>query len=295
MAKFRIEWTQILHAGKLSIYPLVLFITPALARPGVAIQQTAEGGSVAVSDGLVTYLQVVLVVIVGLLLLGIPVHYLLSRKRRKQSKVPAPKKEIVGPLTTVLVQTGVLSNNGFQGDFKDTLISEPQDVEEAPLTDREIRGHQAAGINVEQIRVFCTVHRVGFTVARGINNILCPLGPHVIARDFPYGGNLVFCCDCGRFSVAIVSEESSTKACPSCDRAMVRMYLCDRCHVLSTESRALTGNRYEITDKGISPFCPGCLLTPPVKLWNHQCAPVEAELLSAAFQPCQWCEQAPQI
>lgn len=292
MAKIRIEWTQILRAGKISIYPLVLFITIAIARPGLAIQQTAEAGSVAASDVLVTYLQVVLAVIVCLLLLGVPVYYSLSRKRRKQSKIPKPTVNSVPELSSVLVETGVLSNNGFQAE---NTVSEPTDVVDAQWTDRQGLEHQAAGIGLEQIRVFCTVHRVGFNAIRGNNNILCPLGPHVIAQDFPYGGNLVFCCDCGRFSLASVSQESSSKACPSCDRPMVRMYLCDRCHVLSTESRALTGNRYEITDKGISPFCPGCLLSPPVKLWNHQCAPVEAELLSAAFQPCQWCEQAPQI
>lgn len=294
-----------------------------LIAPGLTMQ-SAENGTIEVGSRLATYLQVVLVVIVCLLLLTVTVYVSMSWSRRAALKRPPPAPVVIDPIL-IPKETEIDRINGDKPNHSDhdaggqTYDEQIHDTDEipsrvsvstpsphteapkieengtgkiAPLTpaDRRVPIH-VEGDAYKEMRFYCTVHRVGFRLSRSGRDIRCN-HDHLLASTFPNGANWVFCCDCCRFRLAGNSEESGSKACPCCERHMVRMYLCDQCHVLSTESRTVVQSNYKIPDEGIWPFCPSCLVSPPVELWTHQCAVVEAELMSV-FQPCPWCEQSP--
>lgn len=296
-----------------------------LIAPGFALQNPADGTN-EVSNQLATYLQVVLVVIVCLLLLSATVYFSMSWTRRATPTRPPPRAPTPVAVDPILIPqepdlgqiNGDNPNNSASDAGGQTPDEQIHDTDELPsrvstttldpptegpkivengagkvaprLPDRRIH-IQIDGAAREEMRVYCTVHRVGFRVSRSGRDIRCN-HDHLLASNFPYGADWVFCCDCQRFSLAGDAEEAGSKACPCCERRMVRMYLCDQCHVLSAESRTLVLIKYMIKDEGIWPSCPGCLAGPPVELWTHQCAVVEAELMSVV-QPCHWCEQAP--
>lgn len=299
MEKRRFEWRQILRAGRIALGPLVLFIAIAIPLSPAHTTLAAEDGAIEVSNQVATSLQVVLVVIVCMLILSVTVYISMSLMHKKASTRPAP--DVV---------------NLDHGGGKQTHEEQTQDTEEIPIPvftstpnphtenlktptngtgkrsprtpDSRIDKIEAAAR--KYMRVYCTIHRVGFSVSRSGRDIRCN-HDHLVASNFP-GADWVFCCDCRRFSLASNSEESGSKACPCCERRMVRMYLCDQCQVLSVQSRTSLLPDHMIKDDGIWPSCPSCISRPPEELWNHQCAVVEAELMSV-FQPCQWCEQSP--
>ncbi len=143
-----------------------------------------------------------------------------------------------------------------------------------------------------EIRLFCIRHKLGFRLPRGNRRIVCPLGFHFLGREWPYEGTWFYCCDCQRFWPYAQASELPPNACPCCDRRFVRGYLCDRCHVLSMESDTLVRDRkYTITEKGVSPYCPGCLMQPLNRLGLHQCLLLKAGF-STARQECLLCKAA---
>ena len=289
----------------------------AAVSPGSAIQN-AERESLTTANPVASFLQATLAVIVVLLLLGVAVLYSLSKRQqirlenRKTWNADAnvvdlsPQPEttattdvsdaVVLPVDQIpdqLLEPQSDSSPIPRAEFEETVRLLMKNME-ALSSDGRKRDALTDDSTREKLRIYCANHRFGFHVSRGGRDIVCPLGGHVIGRNFPYGSDWVFCCDCSRFSLVSDSEEPGAKACPSCERSLVQMYSCDRCHVLSAESRTLTGNKYKTGEQGISPFCPGCLSSPPAKLWNHQCARSEAELISA-FLPCRWCNATPPV
>jgi hypothetical protein len=142
------------------------------------------------------------------------------------------------------------------------------------------------------MKVFCPTHRISFEVPES-GRILCGSGGHALALNFPHEDFWGYCCDCRHFWPSEMGKGGKAEeACPVCERATARRYLCDECELVSIESDNPTGRKSRrITMRGSVEFtCPGCHLPAKSELHEHACE-VAAAVFSTARASCPFCER----
>ena len=126
------------------------------------------------------------------------------------------------------------------------------------------------------MRVFCREHKKGFFTRRK-NPIRCENRGHVLGelkldlKDEPDAKvQWQYCCNCEHFSPI---DLGAIRYCPSCNRQVSRVFLCDRCLTISFESDTpqQTKNFTLRSDGAPTPSCPGCLQEVSAALVEHDC------------------------
>lgn len=147
------------------------------------------------------------------------------------------------------------------------------------------------------MRVFCPVHKKGFSAPRR-NPIRCENRHHVLGElDFegraktPVEVSWEYCCNCEHFWPSEFADER----CPVCDRQISARYLCDRCYTFSLESPSpVAVKNFTLTPEGApQPSCPGCLqeATDGALPHEHLCDYLGVTY-TTAFRSCPFCEES---
>ncbi len=146
------------------------------------------------------------------------------------------------------------------------------------------------------MRVFCPVHKKGFTAPRR-NPIKCENKHHVLGEiDFegrarePVEVSWEYCCNCEHFWPSDFADER----CPVCDRQFSARYLCNKCYTFSLESsNPVAVKNFTLGPEGTpQPSCPACLqeagnVILPIQ---HQCDSLGVTYYTA-FRSCPFCEE----
>lgn len=142
------------------------------------------------------------------------------------------------------------------------------------------------------IRVYCPVHKVGFTAAGA--TIECSSQKHTLARSFPHDSFWEYCCDCQHYwPLDAARGNTASGECPACERQIVRRFICQDCQVISVESDD-PGRRkaFSISPQGVpNPACPGCLSRSFSAGLDHDCADFGA-LFVTQRPACPFCDEA---
>lgn len=142
------------------------------------------------------------------------------------------------------------------------------------------------------IRVYCPVHKVGFTAAGA--TIECSSQKHTLARSFPHDSFWEYCCDCQHYwPLDAARGNTASGECPACERQIVRRFICQDCQVISVESDD-PGRRkaFSISPQGLpNPACPGCLSRSSSSGLDHDCADFGA-LFVTQRPACPFCDEA---
>src|SRR6266404_460877 len=146
------------------------------------------------------------------------------------------------------------------------------------------------------MRVFCPVHKKGFTAPRR-NPIKCENKHHVLGElDFeglarePVEVSWEYCCNCEHFWPSDFADER----CPVCDRQFSARYLCNKCYTFSLESsNPVAVKNFTLGPEGApQPSCPACLqeagnVILPIQ---HQCDSLGVTYFTE-FRSCPFCEE----
>jgi tetratricopeptide (TPR) repeat protein len=142
------------------------------------------------------------------------------------------------------------------------------------------------------IRVYCPVHKVGFTAAGA--TIECSSQKHTLARSFPHDSFWEYCCDCQHYwPLDAARGNTASGECPACERQIVRRFICQDCQVISVESDD-PGRRklFSISPQGLpDPACPGCLSRSSSSGLDHDCSDFGA-LFVTQRPACPFCDDA---
>src|SRR5215813_7799326 len=142
------------------------------------------------------------------------------------------------------------------------------------------------------MKVFCPVHKKGFFTRRK-SPIRCENRGHVLGEllsdERPVKVQWQYCCNCEHFCPVDLGG-SQLQRCPSCDREVSRVYVCDRCFTISFESNtsAQTKN-FTLTSEGTpAPSCPGCWEETSAALLEHDCDQLGMKIMTA-LRSCPIC------
>jgi formylglycine-generating enzyme required for sulfatase activity len=124
--------------------------------------------------------------------------------------------------------------------------------------------------------------------------VVCARGRHVLgdAPNDTAGSSLwEYCCECQTFWV--LKTGTSEAACPVCDRAAGKRYLCDTCQTLTIESTTPASVKEVILSAlgTPQPACPGCNQSQGKVVVTHDCATYGAKFVSARAT-CPFCKSA---
>src|SRR5215213_3628341 len=148
-----------------------------------------------------------------------------------------------------------------------------------------------------KMRVFCPEHKRGFFAPRQ-NPIKCENRSHLLGEiDFegqataPVELQWQYCCNCEHFC-PVDFDQYGLQRCAVCTRTSSRLYLCDRCYVISFESNTpLQTKNFTLTAEGVpQPSCPGCLRSASADLHEHTCDAVNASFVTG-LNACPICEE----
>jgi hypothetical protein len=147
-------------------------------------------------------------------------------------------------------------------------------------------------ISPRVIRVYCLVHKVGFTAAGA--TIECASQKHTLAQNFPNDSFWEYCCDCQHYwPLDAARGNTASVECPVCERQVVRRFICSDCQLISVESDE-PGRRkaFSISSQGLpSPGCPGCLRRSFPKSLDHECADFGGSFATPRAT-CPFCDEA---
>lgn len=141
------------------------------------------------------------------------------------------------------------------------------------------------------IRVYCPIHKVGFT-ADANRTIQCSTEKHTVANNLGDDNFWEYCCDCQHYWLLDAAKGSAGSAeCPACERAITKRFLCDDCDVVSVESDSpAKWKAYSFSAGGLpQPGCPGCLSTPLAAVQEHTCADFAGSFVTSR-STCPFCD-----
>lgn len=143
----------------------------------------------------------------------------------------------------------------------------------------------------QKLNFFCQLHQTPSNVARGISEVKCDQGPHLLSDNFPYDQVWEYCCSCQHFW-ARQNTEMLREACPVCDRRVSVRYLCDNCQVVCFESEIPSKRRdFMLSPAGApQPGCPGCLSVPRSRTFEHRCESLQATVVTPR-RLCPFCSE----
>jgi Tfp pilus assembly protein PilF len=150
----------------------------------------------------------------------------------------------------------------------------------------------SAKVDDRFLKIYCPAHKISFTHSRA-KKILCEIGGHSLARNFPQDYFWEYCCDCQNFwpsPLAFGARANNT--CPVCSRDTARRFVCAKCKVVSIESDTHARRKQFsiLPNEPVSPSCPGCYNIPLHEVGNHVCDLIEACFLTDRTQ-CPFCDQ----
>lgn len=142
-----------------------------------------------------------------------------------------------------------------------------------------------------KLKIFCPTHQSVFEV-EAKPQITCEIREHSLSNGFPKSEYWEYCCDCQTFSPSDFGTGGKAKAaCPHCERAITRRFLCDECKITAYDSDTETkGKIYSLnaTD-GILPNCVGCQKSfTASKIYQHKCPDTES-LFFTNRKDCPFC------
>lgn len=147
------------------------------------------------------------------------------------------------------------------------------------------------------MRVFCPEHKRGFFAPRQ-SPIKCENRGHLLGElDFEGQGKSPveiqwqYCCNCEHFC-PVDFDQFGLARCAVCTRRSSRLYLCDKCYVISFESNTpLDIKNFTVTPEGLpQPSCPGCLQSAPADLHEHDCDELGSSFVTG-LTTCPICEE----
>lgn len=144
-----------------------------------------------------------------------------------------------------------------------------------------------------KLKIYCPTHQSVFEVEEK-PQIICEIVEHSISDNFPHSEFWEYCCDCQTFSPSKFGTGGKAEsACPHCERATAKRFLCDECKIAAYDSGKETkGKSFSISAKdGSQPTCAGCRKSfIDAKIYHHKCSDIDALFLTNRAN-CPFCQK----